>query len=194
MAIRESGLTASAILDTAERLAQTRGYNGFSYADIAAELDITKAALHYHFAGKAQLGESIIARYHDWFAAALAAIDAEGGSEPDRLAAYCDIYRQVLKQGRMCLCGMLAAEYTTLPGEMQQAIAGFFALNQRWLASLLRSGLRAGTLRFREPPARAAETIVAALEGALLVARPSRRAGVLESVVNRLLADFSASR
>jgi len=46
----------------AERLVQVRGFNGFSYADIAAELHITKASLHYHFATKADLGEALIAR------------------------------------------------------------------------------------------------------------------------------------
>ncbi len=44
--------TATAILDVAERLVQARGFNGFSYADIAVELGLTKAALHYHFSGK----------------------------------------------------------------------------------------------------------------------------------------------
>jgi AcrR family transcriptional regulator len=47
----------------AERLVQTRGYNGFSYADVAAELNISKASLHYHFPGKAELGEALIRRY-----------------------------------------------------------------------------------------------------------------------------------
>ena len=42
---------------------QTRGYNAFSYADVAAELNLTKAALHYHFAGKAELGEALVTRY-----------------------------------------------------------------------------------------------------------------------------------
>ena len=55
--------TATRILDVAERLAQTRGFNGFSYADIAAEVGITKAALHYHFATKAGLGQALIGRY-----------------------------------------------------------------------------------------------------------------------------------
>ncbi|MBV9920500.1 MAG: helix-turn-helix transcriptional regulator, partial [Pseudonocardia sp.] len=41
------------ILDTAERMLQVRGYNGFSYGDVAGELGITRAALHYHFKGKA---------------------------------------------------------------------------------------------------------------------------------------------
>ncbi|MGH3393911.1 MAG: TetR family transcriptional regulator [Streptosporangiaceae bacterium] len=35
---------------------QIRGFNGFSYADVAAELQITTAALHYHFTGKPQPG------------------------------------------------------------------------------------------------------------------------------------------
>ena len=106
--------TASEILDIAERLVQSRGFNGFSYADVSAELGITKAALHYHFAGKAEMGQSLITRYTDRFGDALAAIDAEDTSLPDKLLAYCDLYRGTLRGQRMCLCGMLAAEYYTL--------------------------------------------------------------------------------
>ena len=53
----------AAILDVAERLVQTRGFNGFSYADVASELAVTKASLHYHFPSKAELGEALIDRY-----------------------------------------------------------------------------------------------------------------------------------
>ena len=35
---------AARILDIGERLVQVRGFNGFSYADVAAELDMTKAS------------------------------------------------------------------------------------------------------------------------------------------------------
>src|SRR5215470_9366346 len=71
--------TTGRILDVAERLAQVRGFNGFSYADIAAEVGITKAALHYHFATKADLGEALIGRYAARFGEALAAIDGGTG-------------------------------------------------------------------------------------------------------------------
>jgi TetR/AcrR family transcriptional repressor of nem operon len=50
------------ILDAAERMLQVRGYNGFSYGDVAEELGITRAALHYHFKGKAELGQALIER------------------------------------------------------------------------------------------------------------------------------------
>ena len=37
--------TGRRALDVAERLVQTRGFNGFSYADIAEALGVTKASL-----------------------------------------------------------------------------------------------------------------------------------------------------
>ena len=183
--------TATAILDIAERLVQRRGFNGFSYADIAAELGITKASLHYHFPGKAELGESLIARYATRFAGALDEIDARVVPAVDKLEAYCDIYRAVLSEHRMCLCGMLAAEYETLPDPMRHAVVGFLDLNQAWLSALLESGRAAGSLRFSDTSDQAARSIVAALEGAMLVSRPYGDTGVLDSVVGRLVAEFS---
>src|SRR3712207_2184777 len=103
--------TASQILDIAERLVQVRGFYRFSYADVAAELQITKAYLHYHYAGKAALGEALLARYAIRFGEALSDIDARAGSAPEKLAAYADLYLDVLRGDRMCLCGILAAEY-----------------------------------------------------------------------------------
>src|SRR5207244_7894292 len=108
--------TATQILDVAERLAQSRGFNGFSYADVAAELHLTKAALHYHFAGKAELGEALIDRYSARFAAAL---DTSAIGAPAKLKGYANLYLDVLRNKGMCLCGMLAAEYQTLPVRMR---------------------------------------------------------------------------
>jgi TetR/AcrR family transcriptional regulator, transcriptional repressor for nem operon len=186
--------TASDILDTAERLVQSRGFNGFSYADVSSELGITKAALHYHFAGKAELGESLIRRYTERFNAALAAIDASEISAPDKLLAYCDLYRATLRGQRMCLCGMLAAEYNTLGEPMREAIGTFFDQNRDWLAALLEAGWTDGALRSAVPADQAAQSIIAALEGAMLVARPYNDAAVLDVVIDRLLADFALGR
>ena len=107
--------TASRVLDAAEALVQTRGFNGFSYADIAAELQITKASLHYHFATKADLGEALIIRYAARFLGALAGLDTDGAAAPAKLTGYAGLYADVLSERKMCLCGMLAAEYPTLP-------------------------------------------------------------------------------
>jgi TetR/AcrR family transcriptional regulator, transcriptional repressor for nem operon len=182
--------TAAAILDVAERLVQARGFNGFSYADIAAELGLTKAALHYHFSGKEALGESLISRYAARFRDTLASIDAQGTAAPEKLQAYCEIYRAALRDDRMCLCGMLAAEYNTLPRSMRRAIVAFFDENEVWLTALLETGRAAGTLGFVDSAHQAAQMIIAALEGAMLVARPYHNTAPLESVAARINLDF----
>jgi TetR/AcrR family transcriptional repressor of nem operon len=183
--------TPGQILDVAERLAQTRGFNGFSYADIAAELGITKASLHYHYPTKAALGRALIDRYTKTFAAALAGIDASAAPRPAQLERYVAIYGAVLKAGRICLCGMLAAEYTTLPEVMQDAIRGFFDVNERWLSRVLESGRRDGTLGFDGSPEEAARAITSALEGAMLLARPYGGAARFTSAAERVLREFA---
>ena len=170
---RDDAGTAPRILDAAERLVQVRGFNGFSYADIAAELQITKAALHYHFASKAALGEALIARYADRFMEALASLDTADGSTPSaKLDAYAGLYLQVLRNRKMCLCGMLAAEYQTLPQPMQDAVIRFFDQNESWLESVLEQGRADGSLHFAGSARDIARMIVGGLEGAMLVARP----------------------
>src|SRR5260221_12869962 len=102
--------TSQRILDIAERLVQTRGYNGFSCADIAEAMRITKASLHYHFPAKADLGARLIERYQRNFLAALERIDAEGKDARDKLRRYAALYGEALRGNRMCLPAMVAAE------------------------------------------------------------------------------------
>ncbi len=179
--------TAERALDVAEALAQTRGFNGFSYAHVAAGLGITKASLHYHFPGKAELGEALIARYSERFAGALARIDDEHPLGRDRLEAYIDIYEGVLSGQRMCLCGMLAAEYETLPAAMADAIIRFFDANQAWLTGVLEGGRADGTLSFAGDAQEAAQAVIGTLEGAMLIARPYRDLARFHSAARRLL-------
>ena len=183
--------TAERALDVAERLVQVRGFNGVSYADIAGELGVTKAALHYHFAGKGELGEALIERYTTRFVAALDDIDAQALDAPTKISAYAAIYLAVLRRQRMCLCGMLAAEYQTLPAPMQRAIVRFFDINETWLERVLDEGRRAGTLRHRGSARGAAQVVIGTLEGAMLVARLHDDPTRLESAMDQLLAELA---
>jgi TetR/AcrR family transcriptional repressor of nem operon len=184
---------ATAILDVAERLAQTRGYNGFSYADIAAELGVTKASLHYHFPSKAELGRSLIERYHGLFGTALDAIDRRTNSPQEKLKQYVGLYDSVLSNERMCLCGMLAAEYATLPAPMQAGLTRFFDANEHWLTAVLEDGLRSGTFSFKEAAKERARVLLGALEGAMLVARSYGNARRFQTAAAFVLSDLDAA-
>ena len=179
--------TANRILDVAERLVQVRGFNAFSYADIAKDVGVRKASLHHHFPTKGILGAALIERYHRRFFEALAAIDADDADAGDRLEAYAGLYGAVLRRKRMCLCGMLATDAATLPKAMRDRIAGFFDENETWLAGVLEAGRRRGELRFDGPATPLAEVIVSSLEGAMLVSRASGSARHFDHVAKRLL-------
>jgi TetR/AcrR family transcriptional regulator, transcriptional repressor for nem operon len=183
---RSSG-TSQRILDVAERLIQTRGFNGFSYADVAADVGITKASLHYHFPTKADLGLSLVRRYQITFDEALDALSRSGRDTPGLLHGYVELYGSVLRKDRMCLCGMLAAEHTTLPAPMQRALQAFFDANERWLAGVLEAGRRSGELKLSAGPKEEARLLVAGLEGALLVARSFDDADRFQHAADRLL-------
>ena len=184
--------TAQRILDVAERLVQTRGFNGFSYADIAGTLHVTKASLHYHFPAKADLGRRLIERYESNFLAALAEIDAKGRNAAEKLRRYAALYEGVLRDNRMCLCGMLAAEFGTLPKEMREEMRHYFDANEKWLIGVLQEGKRAKSLRFSGSAAEAAQALTGALEGAMMIARSYGDVDRFRGVADKVLKDLGA--
>jgi TetR/AcrR family transcriptional repressor of nem operon len=187
---KESG-TAERALDIAERLTQIRGFNNFSYADIATELGITKASLHYHYPGKAELGQALITRYTERFDQALDEINRALPNARAKLEAYADLYAGVLRNERMCMCGILAAEYPTLPAAMQSEVVRFFDENQQWLAGVLADGKSEGTLTYRGRAEDVAQSILSTLEGAMLVARPYGDLARFDAAAKQLLAGLT---
>ena len=159
--------TADQILDSAQALAQVRGYNGFSYADISAELSITKPSIHHHFSTKAVLAEALIARYRERFAVARQQVDDDATGARQRLLGYAGLYAEVFAEGgRLCLCAVFAADAESLPVQVRRATAAFFTDQQRWVAGVFAA---AGLPATRTSAT--AQAYLAALEGALLLAR-----------------------
>jgi TetR/AcrR family transcriptional repressor of nem operon len=190
---RRQADTSTQILDIAERLVQMRGFNGFSYADVAAELGVTKASLHYHYRSKAELGEALITRYSGRVGAALQEIEARHSNASDRLAEYASLYADVLRSHRMCLCGMLAADYETLTEPIRGKVLHFFDENEAWLERVLESGREEGTLVFEGPARETAQVIMSGLEGAMLVARSYGEIGRFEAAAGRLLGSLRST-
>ncbi len=187
---QNGGDSAQRILDVAERLVQTRGFNGFSYADIAEALDVTKASLHYHFPSKADLGRRLIERYEWTFLAVLKGIDATGAAPREKLKRYARIYADVLRDKRMCLCGMLASDYATLPKAMKEDVKHFFDENEQWLVAVLEQGRKSGALEFKGSPLDLARVIVGSLEGAMMLARSYGEPARFDTAAERLIASL----
>src|SRR5580704_4135811 len=110
--------TRAQLLDVALELVQLRGYNAFSFRDLADRVGIKTASIHYHFPTKGDLGLALVRQHRRVLAEAFARLD----NEPDplrRLQQYAGVFRSTLENGhRMCLGGILAIEYQTLPAEL----------------------------------------------------------------------------
>lgn len=182
--------TPTRILDAAEELVQTRGLNAMSYADISAQIGITTASLHYHFPSKSDLTMSLINRYAERFFASLDEVERTQRDVADRLRAYVGIYGAVLARGRMCLCGMLASDFETLPSAVRVRVSDFFERNYTWLERVIDQGADEGRLPRPVSTRATAEALVAGLEGAMLVSRPSAATDRFASIADSLLSSI----
>lgn len=160
------------ILDAAEKLCQTRGYNGFSYRDLAEIVGIRSASIHYHFPTKTDLGKALVMRYRQKMETSLSEIQRREPSVVGRVRKLVAMLREMVRaENRVCLCGILAAEAGTLAPQVVAEVRRFFDECESWLAEQLHDGRSSGELKFTGSPASAARAVFAALEGAMLSAR-----------------------
>lgn len=178
------------ILTCAQRLIQQRGFNGFSYADIAKEVGVRKASLHHHFPTKTKLGLSLIEVYTTQYEALLIRIGDMPISADEKLARYIDIYRGSLAAERMCLCGMLASESLTLDAEMLPSLNHFFVVGSKWLTELLKEGESEQVFNLTAPAEDQAHMLSHALQGALMISRASNNAELFEQTASSLISNL----
>ena len=112
--------TREHIVDLAEEMIRTRGYNAFSYGDIAGALHIRNAAIHYYFPSKSDLGISVVDRELE----KMAQSRAESATLPadQQLRALVGAFYGSSRRGWICLNGSLAPDYLTLPAPLQKKV------------------------------------------------------------------------
>jgi TetR/AcrR family transcriptional regulator, transcriptional repressor for nem operon len=173
--------TKSQLLDAAALLLQTRGYNGFSFHDLAGAVGIRTASIHYHFPTKANLCQALVTRYQRDFLATLG--DAADGNPEERLLHYVGLFRTTLSEGRMCLCGMIGAEVDDVPEVVGQGVREFFIANEKWLTAVYaRQGANKSVANV------SAKLMLSALEGAMMISRTQNAFATFDEVAELVLS------
>jgi TetR/AcrR family transcriptional repressor of nem operon len=161
--------TRQTIMDTARAMVQAKGYNALSFREVAKDVGIKSASIHYYFPTKSDLGAALARRYTETAVGYFEQLIGEAAPVEEIFARYVAVFRAALQNdNRMCLYGIMAAEYGDLPDEVRAAVDAFSAANVVWLVRLLgpcHPELSEDALRHR------ALAIFAAIEGAQLVAR-----------------------
>jgi TetR/AcrR family transcriptional repressor of nem operon len=185
--------TKTALLDAAEREARSRGFDGFSYADLAAEVGISKASIHHHFASKATLAVALMKRYYTDLETACCEIDEGHATGAARLIAVIERYHSALEGGQcLCLCVSFSTGTQSLSSDTIAEMNRFRAMMVDWLSRTFLRGKEDGTILSVTDPVSEAAAALPLLEGAQLAARvaqdPTRFDAALELLKARLSA------
>ncbi len=162
------------IMVAAEKRVRGAGFAEMSFRDLAGDVGIKSASVHYHFPTKADLGEALVVRYAEQFKDKMDQIQMDDLTIA--LEGFVGLYSDALVLDEcICLCAILGAEAIGLPENVNSRTKAFFEMNQAWLKSLFKN-------HNVENAGDTASLIVAALEGGMIVASASNSRGLFEAV------------
>ena len=171
------------ILQAAEDRVRGAGFAEMSFRDLAKDVGIKSASVHYHFPTKPDLGEALVQRYAEQFEAHLAQIDQNDLQKA--LDGFVALYSQALVLNEsICLCAVMGAEAIGLPENVNQRTKAFFAMNKTWLEQLF-------TQHGIEDAGDKAGLVVAALEGGMIVASASNDRTLFDRVARTAMASIT---
>ena len=156
--------TRTRILDLAEDFTQTKGFNNFSYLDLAAEIGVKNSSIHYHFKAKKDLALALVERIHKAHGEACQDFNHRFETPQERLGALIDHFKGYVQNEKICMCGMMAAEFETVSPDVRKALALYFRDMHKWLAEQFTQ------MNATSPEDRALQ-FLSALEGSVLLAR-----------------------
>jgi len=178
--------TRNQLIAHAQRLIQTRGYNGFSYRDLAQLIGIKTASIHYYFPQKEDL---LLAAVQEYRARWNRHVESMPGSltAAQKLQRYVDLCTEAIGSAEgVCLGSALAADLMTLPGCVRKDLQDFYRANETWLAGVLEQGNRDESLPEQADPQAAARSFYAAIQGAQISARLFKNSDRLKDPLDTL--------
>jgi len=184
--------TSEEILASAQKLIVAGGYNGFSYANIAAVVGIRKASIHHHFPSKVDLVRTLVLRYRESAEASMAELEGNVPEPLELIQTYAGHWARCIEDASFpfCVCALLASELPALPEEVAVEVRAFFRSLSAWLASVMERGQQQGSLNISGTPRVEAEALMATIHGAMLSARaygtPDVFATILGPALQRL--------
>jgi TetR/AcrR family transcriptional repressor of nem operon len=185
--------TREKLVDSARYLIQTRGYNGFSYADIAEQVEVRKASIHHHFPTKADLARAVIEQSRAGITEQIELLEGSAFDPVRQLQFYTGYWEKCIADASapFCVAGMLASELPSLPKDLAECVRAHFRDLSRWLETVFTKGAQVGVFHLRGAASAEAEAFMSTVYGAMLTARaygePEKFAHIVQSALRRLL-------
>ncbi|WP_174302101.1 TetR/AcrR family transcriptional regulator [Caulobacter sp. S45] len=182
--------TREHILQTGRALIMSRGYTGFSYADVAEVVGVRKASIHHHFPAKSDLARAVVAQSRIVLTSQAEALAAAGYDPLQQLRLYTGFWEQCIRDGSasFCVAAILAAEAPALPADLLEEVQTHFQVLSDWLERVLEQGAGAGRFALALPAKVEAQIFMSTVYGAMLTARAYGEAGLFATIVEGAFA------
>ncbi len=167
------------ILEAAELRIRRGGFDAVSYRDLATDVGIRAASVHYHFPQKALLGAAVVDRYTDKVLAAIGPVDLAQATVAEHLRRFCGQYESAVRdEGLICLCCVLGSESRDLPDLVVAAVRRFFTRLLDWVELVL----------VDRPDAKiVAANMLGSLQGTMILAVTLQRPELMAEVRDRIV-------
>ena len=179
--------TRQTIIEIADELIRSRGYNAFSYTDISSRLDLKNAAIHYHFPTKHDLALAVI-QYHTQSFHSFEERTKEK-TPLQRINLFLNFYTSIHLSGKICIIGAFATDWNSLSDDTKTELEHFTNLVQDWLSTALNEGVENKSITINEAPEVEALSIITNILAATQLARingSEQFATVKKSIINRI--------
>ena len=182
--------TRQEIIGLADQFIRLKGFNAFSYGDIAGIMDVRNAAIHYHFPSKADLGISVI----DEELKRVANGREEWAWLPgdEQIKRIMQAFFDRSRKGMICLTGSLTTDYETFAPEMQQKVVELCDHMVGWLAYSLEKGREERTLHFHGRARDRALLVFSSILSSLLLCRVLG-SQIFDRMMEQLLKDLGTT-
>jgi len=180
--------TRTEIIRIGDSLIRERGYNAFSFSDIARQLNIKNASVHYHFPTKTALGLAVIREHFSRFEQLKERTTKK--SPLEKLNAFLDIYTAAKSENKVCIVGSLVAELYTVEPEIQSELKKLANNILKWITEVLRDGKSDGVFHFNINERTKALMIITNMLAAVQLARLTNTQDfeqIKENVINDLI-------
>ena len=169
--------TKKKILELASSYTQERGFGGFSYLDLAEEIGIKAASIHYYFKSKDDLAAALVEYTHELHTLGFQNIEANNESPQENLEDVIKHFQNYVENNKFCLCGMLVAELHSVSDRVAQCLDVYFNDFETWIA-------RQFEAMGRKNPDKLAMCFLSTLEGSLLIARVRNNPKILRETLS----------
>ncbi len=148
---------------------QKNGLSNLSFRTLAEKVGIKSSSVHYYFPEKSDLANRILDKYTQELDQRLESLAKSAMHPQKKLSKFVNIFDDVAKAEKFCLCGMLAAEIENLDNSTVELLKLYFTKAEDWLHQLFTDNQDQLTINLT--PKQLSRLVISGLEGALLIDR-----------------------